>query len=274
MSNKHLIALDLDGTLLNEKKKIPERTKKVLARAKQDGHIICIATGRPYRASIQYYQELNLNTPIVNFNGAFVHHPFEKSFGSYHTPLDVKTARTIIETCEAFRVQNIMVEIIDDYYLRYYDELFINTFTLGQNPVDHGNLKEIVKDDPTSVLIHPKDEHVKELRDLLKEAHAEVIDQRVWGAPWNIIEIIKAGMNKAVGLKRIADYYDIPRERIIAFGDEDNDLEMIEYAGLGIAMDNGIDALKNIANDITKSNEEDGIAVFLEDKLGIKPDYI
>ncbi|WP_078430312.1 Cof-type HAD-IIB family hydrolase [Alkalihalobacterium alkalinitrilicum] len=270
MSKPHLIALDLDGTLLKDDKTISSRTKKVIELAKSQGHIVCISTGRPYRASVQYYNELSLTTPIVNFNGAFVHHPLESSFGYHHTPLDIKTAKTIIETCEAFRVNNIMVEIIDDYYLRYYDKVFIETFTMGQTPVEHGNLQQILQDDPTSVLVHPKGEHIDDLRNLLADAHAEVVDQRSWGAPWNIIEIIRAGMNKAVGLKRIAEYYHIPKDRIIAFGDEDNDLEMIEYAGTGVAMKNGITELKSIANEITLSNEDDGIAIFLEEKLNLK----
>lgn len=270
MSKKHIIALDLDGTLLKDDKTISERTKRVLMKAQEEGHIVCIATGRPYRASIQYYQELALKTPIVNFNGAFIHHPTDSSFGYHHTPLDITIAKTIIETCEAFQVQNIMVEIIDDYYLRYYDKVFIETFTLGQNPLDYGNLLALLNEDPTTLLIHPKKDQVHKLFDLLKDAHAEVIHQRVWQAPWNIIEIVRAGLNKAVGLQKISKFYGIPKERIIAFGDEENDLEMLDYAGIGVAMDNSIKTVKNIANFVTKSNEEDGIALFLEEHLNIK----
>ncbi|ARK31512.1 Cof-type HAD-IIB family hydrolase [Halalkalibacter krulwichiae] len=269
MSTKHLIALDLDGTLLTDEKKISPRTKEVIAKARAQGHIVCISTGRPYRASIQYYQELQLNTAIVNFNGAFVHHPFDRSFGTHHSPLDLQTAKTVIETCEAFNVSNIMVEVIDDFYLRYFDQVLLETFLAGQSPVDHGNLLHILKEDPTCVLIHPQDHHVQQLRELLVDAHAEVIDQRVWGAPFNVIEIVKAGMNKAVGLKKVADFYNIPKERIIAFGDEDNDFEMIEFAGQGVAMANGISELKQLANSVTLSNEEDGIAIYLEEALNL-----
>jgi 5-amino-6-(5-phospho-D-ribitylamino)uracil phosphatase len=266
---QHLIAIDLDGTLLTDDKIISKRNKEAIQKAREMGHVVCIATGRPYRASQMYYQELNLNTPIVNFNGAFTHNPLHKGFGYYHSPLELNTAKTIIETCEAFQVKNIMVEIIDDFYLRYYDEVLIDTFTMGESPVKFGNLHHILADHPTSILIHPQDDHVSQLRELLKTAHAEVIDQRVWGAPWNVIEIVKAGLNKAVGLEKIAKYYSIPKERIIAFGDEDNDLEMIEYAGIGVAMENAIPELKNIANKITLTNEKDGIATFLEDYLSI-----
>ncbi|MFN7251760.1 MAG: Cof-type HAD-IIB family hydrolase [Anaerobacillus sp.] len=266
---QHLIAIDLDGTLLTDDKIISERNKRAIHKVREMGHIVCIATGRPYRASQMYYQELNLNTPIVNFNGAFTHNPLHKGFGYYHSPLELNTAKTIIETCEAFQVKNIMVEIIDDFYLRYYDEVLIDTFTMGESPVKFGNLHHILAEHPTSILIHPQDDHVNQLRELLKTAHAEVIDQRVWGAPWNVIEIVKAGLNKAVGLEKIAKYYSIPKERIIAFGDEDNDLEMIEFAGIGVAMENAIPELKNIANKITVTNENDGIATFLEDYLSI-----
>lgn len=84
-----------------------------------------------------------------------------------------------------------------------------------------------------------------------------------------MIELIKSGINKAVGLEKITDYYGIPPERVIAFGDEDNDLEMLEFAGCGVAMGNGIEGVKSVANKVTKSNEEDGIAVFLKDYFAL-----
>ena len=120
------------------------------------------------------------------------------------------------------------------------------------------------------MLIHTEEDQLSSIRDHLSAVHAEVIDHRSWAAPWHVIEIIKVGLNKAVGLKKASDYFGIPSERIIAFGDEDNDLEMLEFAGHGIAMGNGIDKVKNIANDITLSNEEDGVAQYLADLLKIK----
>ena len=75
MAEKHLIALDLDGTLLKNDKTISHKTKHVIQKAREAGHVVMIATGRPFRSSEMYYRELQLDTPIVNFNGAFVHHP-------------------------------------------------------------------------------------------------------------------------------------------------------------------------------------------------------
>ncbi|MGX1374083.1 Cof subfamily protein (haloacid dehalogenase superfamily) [Priestia megaterium] len=110
---------------------------------------------------------------------------------------------------------------------------------------------------------------VQDIRSHLSDVHAEVLEHRRWGAPWHVVEIVKKGLNKAVGLERVANHYQIPRERIIAFGDEDNDFEMIKFAGHGIAMENGINELKQLAREVTKSNENDGIAYYLEKTLNL-----
>jgi 5-amino-6-(5-phospho-D-ribitylamino)uracil phosphatase len=270
MTKPYLIALDLDGTLLTDEKTISSYTKKIIQKAKEAGHYVMIATGRPFRASVMYYEELQLNTPIVNFNGAFVHHPKDDRWGMYHTPLELNTVKEIIEVGQAYQVKNIMAEIMDDVFFHYHDEKLLDIFSFGNPKIQTGDLRQILPSDPTCLLIHSDENQVEKIRNHLSVVHADLIDHRRWGAPWHVIEIVKSGINKAVGLKKVADYYQIPPERIIAFGDEDNDLEMIEFAGYGIAMGNAIPQLKNIAKDVTKSNEEDGVALYLEQLLGLK----
>jgi hypothetical protein len=269
---KHMIALDLDGTLLTDEKKISPRTKAVLEAAKADGHILVISTGRPHRASINYYHELGLTTPMVNFNGALIHHPTNRNWDALHNPMPIRTAHKIIEACYDLDVRNILAEVLDDVYLDSYDSRLVGFFDEVKHdpPYIVGSLKQKLEEDPTSILIYPEDEKLNELKQHLDDYHAEVIEHRKWGAPWNVIEIIKKGMNKAVGLHKVAHYFDIPEDRIIAFGDEDNDLEMIDYAGVGVAMGNAIDELKGIAKHVTKTNEEDGIGVFLEEYLKLE----
>ncbi|WP_449539427.1 Cof-type HAD-IIB family hydrolase [Ferdinandcohnia sp. Marseille-Q9671] len=267
MTKQHLIALDLDGTLLKDDKTISNRTKETLVKAELAGHKVMIATGRPFRSSSMYYQELGLTTPIVNFNGAFVHHPLDNNWGVYHDTLDLKTVNEIVEVANSFRIKNILAEVIDDVYFHNHDETMLDIFGMGEPNIATGDLREILKDNPTSLLIHPEEPDADKIRKYLSDMHAEVVDHRKWAAPWHVIEIIKLGLNKAVGVQKVADYYSIPKDRIIAFGDEDNDLEMIEHAGHGIAMGNAIDDLKNIANNITLTNEQDGIALYLEEVL-------
>lgn len=98
-----LICLDLDGTLLNDQKEISPYTFRVLKTLQQQGHAIMIATGRPYRASRLYYEQLGLNTPVVNFNGAFVHHPHDPQFQTQHHRLDEGIATSIIESLKKWK---------------------------------------------------------------------------------------------------------------------------------------------------------------------------
>lgn len=277
MKSRHLIALDLDGTLLTDEKTISTHTKQTIHEAKEAGHVVVIATGRPHRASIQYYEALGLETPMINFNGALVHNPEDRNWKISHTPLPVETALKIVDSCHEVNVRNILAEIRDNVYLDRYDEAILDIFRSSlpesmreKEPFYIGNLKQELQEDPTSILIHPNMATVDYLREELNNEHAELIEHRNWGAPWNIIEIVRKGINKAVGLKQVADYFNIPREQIIAFGDEDNDLEMIEYAGVGVAMGNAIDELKSLAAQVTLTNEQDGIGIFLADYLGLK----
>jgi 5-amino-6-(5-phospho-D-ribitylamino)uracil phosphatase len=266
---KHLIVLDLDGTLLTDEKKISPKTMHTLSEARKQGHEVMIATGRPYRASEIYYKQLQLRTPIVNFNGAFVHHPTDKNWGTYHEPMDLHISKQIIEACQDFPFRNIIAEVKDDVYLHYHDEKLIDVFMMGNPSISTGDIRNFLTDNPTSMLIHAEEEDVNEIRAHLDEVHAEVIDHRRWAAPWHVIEIVKSGLNKAVGIEKVASSLNIPQERIIAFGDEDNDFEMLKYAGTGVAMGNAIDDLKEIANEITLSNEEDGIGRYLQNRFNL-----
>lgn len=271
---QHLIALDLDGTLLTDGKEISTFTKKVIQQAIADGHIVVIATGRAHRASIQYYHELELTTPMVNFNGAMTHHPRDKSWGLYHHPMAHQTALEVIHVCYELNVLNVLAEVLDDAYLDRHDEKIIETFqaSYAQDaylPFTIGTITQQLKADPTSLLISPREEHVTELHSHLDQ-YVELIEHRNWGAPLNIIEITKKGIHKAIGLQKVAQHYGIPKERIIAFGDENNDLEMIDYAGIGVAMKNGIDPLKTLANHTTETNEHNGVGVFLESYLNLR----
>ncbi|GKV65981.1 MULTISPECIES: Cof-type HAD-IIB family hydrolase [unclassified Sporosarcina] len=266
----HLIVLDLDGTLLTDEKVISPKTEKTLQLAVSQGHHVMIATGRPYRASEIYYRQLGLTTPIVNFNGAFVHHPTDTSWKTMHETIALPIVKEVVEAMQDFSVENIVAEVMDDVYAQYHDERFLDILSFGNPIITEGDIRTSLKTDPTSLLIQANDQTVDPIRRHLENIHAEVIDHRRWGAPFNIVEIVRHGLNKAVGIDAVSKWMNIPKERIIAFGDEDNDLEMIDYAGVGVAMGNGIDRLKSIANEVTDTNNQDGISLILEERLNLK----
>lgn len=264
---RHLIVLDLDGTLLTDTKTISPTTKMTLQKAKDKGHQVMIATGRPFRASQMYYEELGLTTPIVNFNGAYVHHPRNPLWQDIHTPIDMRVVHDVVESIHKYDYKNLIAEVLDDVYIHLEDDAMLQSFNMGSPRVLLGDITKNLQQDPTSLLIYALENNIPAIRQHLQDVHAELIEHRSWGVPFPIVEIVRKGLSKAVGIHHIAQEMGIPRERIIAFGDEDNDLEMIEYAGIGVAMSNGITDLKNIANEITTSNNEDGIALFLADRL-------
>ncbi|MFC7393114.1 Cof-type HAD-IIB family hydrolase [Scopulibacillus cellulosilyticus] len=266
---KYLIAVDLDGTLLTDNKTISLYTKQTLQKAIAHGHYVVISTGRPFRLSIDYYNELELDTPIVNINGAYVHHPKDSTWGEYHRTLSIEDAKKIIKTCEAYDLANILIEAKDDVYIKNPDPEITKIIGTDHPKIIKGDLSESLRFGPTCILVQPFKENVSSLVSDLGSQYADAVYQRSWGEPWYIIEMIKRGVNKANGLKKVADSLEIPSDRIIAFGDEDNDLEMLAYAGRGIAMGNASDEVKQIANEITDTNEKDGIAKYIEKALSI-----
>lgn len=268
----HLIALDLDGTLLNDEKVITEKTALAIQEAKAKGHIVMIATGRPYRATALYYKQLGLTTPVVNFNGAFVHHPLQSDWQTIHEPLSLSVVKDVIDSMKDYPWNNLVAEVQDDVYVHYHDELMLNHFTMGKPTVTTGEIQRYLNDDPTSLLIQADESNVEMIQAHLQNVHAEVVGNRIWNSPWGyVIEVFRNGLSKAAGLAHVSKWLDIPKERIIAFGDENNDLEMIDYAGVGIAMSNGIEELKAIADDVTSfSNNDDGIAQALHERLKLE----
>jgi len=272
LKQKHLIALDLDGTLLTDDKSITDYSKTMIRNLIEQGHVVVIATGRSNRMSILYYNELGLTTPLINSNGAVLHHPLDKKWGNYHTPLEHKTAIEIVEACYEFNSKNIIAAVHDSIYLDQYDENILGFYgpKKKEDAFYIGPVIEKLKEDPTLMLLYPEKENVDILTNHLNDLHAEVIDHRNWGEPLHIIEVMNKQMNKAEALKVVADHYQIPKDRIIAFGDESNDFEMIDYAGVGVAMGNAIDELKSIAKHVTDTNENNGVASFLGNYFNIK----
>lgn len=266
MGETYLIAIDLDGTLLTEKQTIAPRTKAALAAARKAGHHIVISTGRPFRASRTYYQELQLNTPIINYNGAFVHHPRRPEWGVFHNAIAQTTASAIVTACEAAGVDNILAEVGDHAFLHSPDPFVADLFELKPPYVQTGHLNVLLKQDPTCLLIRAEQDVLYKVQKELAIDH-DTVESRLWRAPFHCLEVIRKGMNKAVALQRVAHSLNVTRERIIAFGDEENDVEMLRFAGIGVAMGNAVQSAREAADEVTASNEEDGIALFLEQQF-------
>lgn len=263
---QHLIALDLDGTLLTNEHKITPRTQEILLQLKNKGHIVVIVTGRPFHSSYCYYQQLQLTTPLINHNGALMHTPNDPSQQILHETLDFSLTKRVLQDLERnFDLIALSAERLHEVYLQKTSPIFEKLYSFGSPKMIHGRILDHLSEAPTSLLLHTKDDETDKINAYLKEEYATHIEHRCWGMPTTIVELTKQGINKAHTLAKVAKMFQIDRQQIIAFGDQDNDLEMLQYAGTGVAMENAHPALKTIANKITGSNEEEGVAKFLED---------
>lgn len=270
---RKLVAIDLDGTTLNNNSQISSETKKTIKQIRDQGHIVSIATGRPFRTSYQFYRQLNLDTPIVNFNGAWCHHPLDYNWeNGYHKRLDRDVALSFLPLKRYPIVKLIAAESQDHVYV---DRLEEETYQAG-SPIKTAQTvpfnEQSLKENPTSVNVFAAEEvFIPFIQEQIVNHYGNEIEVRTWGGPTPTLEIVAAGIQKAMGIEEIANYYEIERENILAFGDEANDYEMIQYAGHGVVMKNGIEGLKEIGDDITShTNQEHGLAKYLTDYFNLK----
>lgn len=266
--NKKLIAIDLDGTTLNQDSMITSKTKETLKKAINAGHHVSIATGRPFRMSHQFYQQLELTTPMVNFNGALVHIPNQHWDGERETLINREIAFEILSQKKQLNLDFIAAENRDTFFIDSFDffdeKIFASSRPGEKNLLSPKNLTT----NPTSLLVRTDKRFAGAVSAELTRQFGSYVDVRTWGGPTVILEIVSKGIQKAKGVQEIANYLSIDQKDVIAFGDEHNDLELLDYAGWGVAMANGTDQLKGIANDVTPlSNQEDGLAVYLEKLL-------
>ncbi|GMA47519.1 Cof-type HAD-IIB family hydrolase [Tetragenococcus muriaticus] len=265
---KKLIALDLDGTTLNNASLISSRTAQILQKARDKGHIISIATGRPYRMSAHYYQQLHLDTPMVNFNGSLIHKPKEKWTYEKEFSVPREIAFEILEKKEQLHLDFVAAENRQTFFIDKLENFQKEFF--ATDIATEANLFPQLKTNPTSIMLKTKNEFASFVTEALAQQFSNEIDVKTWGGKDTILEVVPKGVQKAMAVSLVAEAMQIKQKDIVAFGDEHNDVELLEYAGWGVAMKNGTDQLKSVANDVTtKTNDEEGMVDYLEELLAI-----
>ncbi|MGC6767024.1 Cof-type HAD-IIB family hydrolase [Enterococcus sp. LJL128] len=266
---KKLIAIDLDGTTLNMNSLISEKTEQTLKKAIAQGHYVSIATGRPYRLSNQFYKQLNLNTPMVNFNGGLVHIPEKEWAGERSSSVGRDIVFDILSQKKALNLDFVAAENKETFFIDSFDHFDSAFFAAEASEKNLLNTTNLITD-PTSLMLCPAKDQVAAASETLLKQYGDLLDIRTWGGAKPILEVVAKGIQKAKGVAEVADYLNISQKDIIAFGDEHNDEEMLEFAGWGVAMSNATDQIKKVANDITdKTNDENGLADYLENYLSL-----
>lgn len=264
-NQKFLIAFDMDGTLLDDQdKKILPLTKQYLKKLNKQGHIIVLASGRPKSELMPYYDELELNSPLVCFNGIYCFNPKQDDFPIIKTTFDKNYAIEIANKLCPKYCDNIFVESNDKIWMIKEDNELIDLMWphgVHRNII-YGDFKTTIDENPMTLILYKiKDENY--LKEVLKKYHTSSL--RLWyGSQFG--EIIFNKTSKATCLEHIRNFYNIPKENTVAFGDYSNDIEMLNWAFYSVAMNNAIDEVKKAAKYITKNdNNNEGIVDTLKE---------
>lgn len=260
-----LLVLDLDGTLTNSKKEITRHTKETLIKAQEAGLKVVLASGRPTYGVAPLANELELQKYegyILAYNGGKIidwktrELMYEKQLDSDLLPYLYRCAKENDFAIVTYENEYVLTEKPDDEYVL--KEALLNVMKIKK--VD--NFLEAVKHPITKCLIVGEPSRLALLE---KEMYEKLKDRMgVFRSEPYFLELVPKGIDKAQSLSVLLEVIGMTKNEMIAIGDGFNDLSMIQYAGLGIAMENAQDVVKQAADFITLSNEEDGVAYAVE----------
>lgn len=256
-----LIASDMDGTLLNSNNEITPATLNAIKAAADKGAVFTLSTGRPVQGVKKYIDQLQLDCPVITYNGAVV----------IHSRTGEVIFSQLMDTEEARRVYQQAVKRGTMFALWSRNRLYVNeigeksefyegiTQTKAQLLTD---FEQVLCDGITKFLWFDEPDTLDMWINQLKGegfCQTTFTKSRAY-----FLEFFSSKTSKAVAMEKLGEYYGITQQQMIAIGDQTNDLSMIEYAGLGVAMENAADEVKAAADYITASNEKDGVARVIE----------
>jgi hypothetical protein len=258
-----LAAFDLDGTLVDTDLILSPRLRQTVTLAQQCGAILTIATGRDARLTTRFARELGLNAPVICAQGGLIY-DFLQDRVLHDVRLPSEILPRAIDAASHYG-WNLHFEMADRSYLpavSNHPPILFELLRYSQ----WSRVDDLLRDIPESphkflvTLNHPDD------RPRIMSELCEVFDGQIRIVPSHpyLIEGVPRGVTKGSGLAWLADYYNIPQAEVMAVGDNDNDVPMIEWAGLGVAIGNASLVAKAAADWIAPPVEENGAAVAIE----------
>lgn len=263
-----LVCIDVDGTLLNSRHRVTERTKESILKAHRLGVHIVVSTGRMYTDAEYYSNLIGVKSPVIASNGAFIKEK-DNDKVIYQKSLDEDLSLELLRLFRQHRIKPYFCTPHRFYYGNIMFKLFYwaaKIFGIRSNKLDAEYVfswerwEKILQKEKGNIvkceIIYKDASLIRKLRNKLEcIEELEIVDSTKHN-----IEITSKGVSKGKAVEMLADLYNFKREEIMTIGDSENDLSMIEYAGLGVAMGNGADKVKKRADYITGSNDENGVA--------------
>ena len=259
-----LLACDLDGTVIGDDTTIHSAVHRALAAAQKRGVHVTLATGRGFPATLPFARELHITLPLICYQGGLIKHPLTGE-RLYQATMERSLVLQVIKLARA-RDWHLVVYIDDDIYLprlchprSFYHDL------LGTNLHIVDELAHAVREhnqDPAKFIIVAD----KAKADRIQSEMSARFDQQMVVVRSHdlFVEGNPLGVNKGDALRRLSEHLDVPQSQVMAIGDQGNDVPMIMWAGLGVAMENGSAAARAAADWIAPPLSDDGAAVAIQ----------
>ena len=252
-----LIAMDIDDTLITDELVITEACQGAIAAARAKGVRVVLATGRMLSSAIPYARQLGLTEPLICYNGALIQPP---SGGAplFHHPVPLDLAREIVTIGEAANL-HVNIYLDDRMYIAEFNEytrFYLAVGGIEAYPV--GDLLAFMDRPPTKLLYVCEPEIAAKWHVDLREQYRGRLE--VYVSKPQYVEFTALGISKGSAIKELAEMYGLGPEEVMTIGDSFNDIPMLEYAGIGVAVANAPAEVQAKADYVTLSNEEDGVA--------------
>lgn len=261
-----LVAIDMDGTLFNDNKLITKEVKAAITAAKEQDVKIVLSTGRPLSGIVSALEQLNLQQEgdySITYNGAYVqsNHDAKVIFRRTLTHSDFlrleKLSHEVGVHCHTIDMNQVYTtnRDISPYTIR---ECFMSNMSLSYRTVEEISpdmeILKMMMIDEASIL----DAGIAKIPAHFFDEYTILKSEKYY------LELLNKEASKGKGVESLANYLGLDRSEIMAIGDNENDIDMIQYAGIGVAMENAIDKVKAVSDFITKTNNQNGVAYAIE----------
>ena len=257
---QYLIAIDSDGTLKHTNGTISDRTKEIIRKVNID-NIVVICTARPRYHTLDISKQVGSDKYLISSNGTEV---FDNAHNNiiWSSFLSSSDCKKIYDDISRLGLRTIFVCDNVEYVTQF-------TRNSSQILLSDKNINELLSKKIKQVMIIGKEKEkiINYKKIILNEYKLNVIDTSNTSKEEMWFSIISPNASKGEALKQLAQYLNIPNKNVIAIGNDNNDLSMIEMAGIGIAVSNATPTLKKKADKIIKSNDDDGVYYFLKELI-------
>ena len=259
-----LIASDMDGTLLTDGKQITDRTLSAVRAAENAGMIFTLCTGRSYSGIKEYVEKLRPSVPLITFNGAMIVSPegdllYDRPMNPSYAMQIYRAAENEDTTLKVWSRGILYANRINEATMYYRSTCPDAEFhILGDEP----SMKRVAEQGISKMLIIDTKERINGFLSGMCKTLGDGV--RYFRSTPIYLEFVEKSVSKGSALLRLCEMLGVDPAQTVAFGDEENDRPMLRAAGLGVAMDNAVPEIKAEADAVTSSNEEDGVAEFIE----------